>query len=205
MLNERFRQFKSGTDIRGVATEGVAGQPVNLTDEVIERMADGFVLWLAEKVGKAPDALKISVGRDSRVSGPHIMALTTARFQAAGAAVLRCGLASTPSMFMTTVDLGCDGALQITASHHPYNRNGLKCRRPARKNQARGRRRRLRASAQGLPHRRRRGQRRRRLLCRPGAGAAGCRHIGQPLSRPRRHVPEPCAESRGRDGDGFRL
>ncbi len=126
MLNERFRQFKSGTDIRGVATEGVAGQPVNLTDEVIERMADGFVLWLAEKVGKAPDALKISVGRDSRVSGPHIMALTTARFQAAGAAVLRCGLASTPSMFMTTVDLGCDGALQITASHHPYNRNGLK-------------------------------------------------------------------------------
>ena len=126
MLNERFRQFKSGTDIRGVATEGVAGQPVNLTDEVIERMADGFVLWLAEKVGKAPDALKISVGRDSRVSGPHIMALTTARFQAAGAAVLRCGLASTPSMFMTTVELGCDGALQITASHHPYNRNGLK-------------------------------------------------------------------------------
>ena len=126
MLNERFRQFKSGTDIRGVATEGAAGQPVNLTDEVVERMADGFVLWLAEKVGKAPDALKISVGRDSRVSGPHIMALTTARFQAAGAAVLRCGLASTPSMFMTTVDLGCDGALQITASHHPYNRNGLK-------------------------------------------------------------------------------
>ena len=126
MLNERFRQFKSGTDIRGVATEGVAGQPVNLTDEVIERMADGFVLWLAEKVGKAPDALKISVGRDSRVSGPHIMALTTARFQAAGAAVLRCGLASTRSMFMTTVDMGCDGALQITASHHPYNRNGLK-------------------------------------------------------------------------------
>lgn len=29
-------------------------------------------------------------------------------------------------MFMTTVDLKCDGALQITASHHPFNRNGLK-------------------------------------------------------------------------------
>ena len=27
---------------------------------------------------------------------------------------------------MTTVELGCDGALQITASHHPFNRNGLK-------------------------------------------------------------------------------
>ena len=42
MLNDFYKQFKSGTDIRGVATEGVAGQPVNLTDEVIEKMADGF-------------------------------------------------------------------------------------------------------------------------------------------------------------------
>ncbi len=40
--------------------------------------------------------------------------------------MLDCGLASTPSMFMTTVDLDCDGAVQITASHHPFNRNGLK-------------------------------------------------------------------------------
>ena len=126
MLNEFFKQFKSGTDIRGVATEGVAGQNVNLTDDVIQKMADGFVLRKKKKVQKAPEALKISVGRDSRISGPHIMELTTARFKAAGAAVLRCGLASTPAMFMTTVDLGCDGALQITASHHPYNRNGLK-------------------------------------------------------------------------------
>ncbi len=126
MLNDFYKQFKSGTDIRGVATEGVAGQPVNLTDEVIEKMADGFVLWLAEKVNKQPCELKIAVGRDSRISSPHIMALTTKRFEAAGAAVLCCGLASTPSMFMTTVDLGCDGALQITASHHPFNRNGLK-------------------------------------------------------------------------------
>ncbi len=63
MLNDFYKQFKSGTDIRGVATEGVAGQPVNLTDEVIEKMADGFVLWLAEKVNKQPCELKIAVGR----------------------------------------------------------------------------------------------------------------------------------------------
>ena len=126
MLNDFYKQFKSGTDIRGVASEGVQGQPVNLTDEVIKNMADGFVLWLAKKVGKQPDQLKIAVGRDSRISGPHIMSLCTSRFELAGAQVLSCGLASTPSMFMTTVELGCDGALQITASHHPFNRNGLK-------------------------------------------------------------------------------
>lgn len=126
MLNEFYKQFKSGTDIRGVASEGVEGQAVNLTDDVVVAMAEGFVIWLAEKVGKKPSELCISVGRDSRISGPRIMKLTTETFMSSGAKVLCCGLASTPSMFMTTVDLGCDGALQITASHHPFNRNGLK-------------------------------------------------------------------------------
>ena len=126
MLNDFYKQFKSGTDIRGVAVEGVEGQNVNLTDSVIADMADGFVLWLSKKVNKPADKLKISVGRDSRISGPRITDTVTGRFVRAGAEVVCCGLASTPSMFMTTVDLACDGALQITASHHPFNRNGLK-------------------------------------------------------------------------------
>ena len=65
MLNDFYKQFKSGTDIRGVASEGVEGQSVNLTDDVVADMADGFVLWLSKKVSKKPSELKISVGRDS--------------------------------------------------------------------------------------------------------------------------------------------
>lgn len=34
-------------------------------------------------------------------------------------------------MFMTTVDLKADAAIQITASHHPFDRNGLKFFTPA--------------------------------------------------------------------------
>lgn len=101
MLNDFYKQFKSGTDIRGVASEGVEGQSVNLTDDVVADMADGFVLWLSKKVSKKPSELKISVGRDSRISGPHIMEITTERFKRCGAEVLCCQLASTPSMFMT--------------------------------------------------------------------------------------------------------
>ena len=52
MLNDFYKQFKSGTDIRGVASEGVEGQSVNLTDDVVADMADGFVLWLSKKVSK---------------------------------------------------------------------------------------------------------------------------------------------------------
>ena len=33
-MDKFWKQFKSGTDIRGVASEGVAGQKINLTDEV---------------------------------------------------------------------------------------------------------------------------------------------------------------------------
>lgn len=126
MLNEQFKTFKSGTDIRGIASEGVEGQSVNLTDEMVYKMADGFVLWLSKKLSKNAKDLTISVGRDSRISGPRIVASVTKAFTDDGVKVLDCGLASTPSMFMTTVDLKCDGALQITASHHPFNRNGLK-------------------------------------------------------------------------------
>ena len=59
--------------------------------------------------------------RQDRISAAVASALT-----AAGITVYDCGLASTPSMFMATLDLPCDGSVQITASHHPFNRNGLK-------------------------------------------------------------------------------
>ena len=47
MLEFDWKQFKSGTDIRGVAVEGVPGQKYNLTDEAVRRMTAGFLLWLS--------------------------------------------------------------------------------------------------------------------------------------------------------------
>lgn len=126
MLNDFYKQFKSGTDIRGVASEGVAGQEVNLTDEVVRKMALGFALWLEKKLDKSFSKMKIAVGRDSRISGERIAKTVMLAFSDCGAEVVNCELATTPSMFMTTVELGCDAAVQITASHHPFNRNGLK-------------------------------------------------------------------------------
>ena len=125
-MEEKWSRLKSGTDIRGVATEGVPGEDVNLTLEVCETITQAFVLWLSDKLGKVPEELTVSVGRDSRISGPAIAGVVSGALSGCGVTVLDCGLASTPSMFMTTVDLECDGAVQITASHHPFNRNGLK-------------------------------------------------------------------------------
>lgn len=126
MLNDFYKQFKSGTDIRGVASEGVLGQEVNLTDEVVRNMAGGFARFLGNKLSKKITDMKVAVGRDSRISGPRIADIVIKTLSDYGVEVLDCGLSTTPSMFMTTVELGCDAAVQITASHHPFNRNGLK-------------------------------------------------------------------------------
>lgn len=45
-----------------------------------------------------------------------------------GASIANCGLATTPAMFFSCVATGhlYDGGVMATASHLPYNRNGLK-------------------------------------------------------------------------------
>ena len=126
MLKIAWKQFQSGTDIRGVATEGVPGQEVNLTGSAVRRMAAGYLLWLSNKTGKPASELTVAVGHDSRISADRIQKAVVDALLSAGVRVLVCGLASTPSMFMITVDWDCDGSIQITASHHPYYRNGLK-------------------------------------------------------------------------------
>ncbi|MCI1954907.1 MAG: phosphomannomutase/phosphoglucomutase [Oscillospiraceae bacterium] len=126
MLTKEWQQFKSGTDIRGVASEGVPGETVNLTDAAIAKMTDGFALWLSAHEKKAVPALTVAVGHDPRISAGRIRSDVVAALTAAGVHVLDCGLSSTPAMFMVTQDLACDGSVQITASHHPFQRNGLK-------------------------------------------------------------------------------
>lgn len=126
MMEIDWKQFKSGTDIRGVAVEGVPGQEMNLTSEAVRRMAAGYLIWLSEHTGKPASELTVAVGHDSRISADRIQKAVVDAMLSAGVRVLVCGLASTPSMFMITVDWGCDGSVQITASHHPYYRNGLK-------------------------------------------------------------------------------
>ncbi len=118
--------FKSGTDIRGFGADEYSGEKLYLSNETVARISVAFAEWLSTRSGKACNELTISVGRDSRVSGPRIVKAVADTLSALGVKVKNCGLASTPAMFMSTLDIPCDGAVQITASHHPWERNGLK-------------------------------------------------------------------------------
>ena len=119
-----YLPLKSGSDIRGVASEGVEGEDVQLTDEAVFDLTIGFCRFLFDKsINKGE---KIAVGHDSRISAVRIKTQVIKALGDFGYKVYDCSYASTPAMFMTTVELDAKASVQITASHHPFNRNGLK-------------------------------------------------------------------------------
>ncbi|MGB7414064.1 MAG: phosphomannomutase/phosphoglucomutase [Thermosynechococcaceae cyanobacterium] len=128
MQNVNWHQLQNGSDIRGVALEGVPNESVNLTPEITTILGKAFVNWLATIIKKPATDLVIAIGRDSRLSGPDLKQGLITGITSAGSRVYDFGLASTPAMFMSTVTNGfsCDGAIMLTASHLPFNRNGLK-------------------------------------------------------------------------------
>lgn len=127
-MNYDYSKLQNGSDIRGVALDTVPGEKVNLDAETVERLARGFLFLLTLKTDKRPDQLTISIGRDSRLSGPELEKAFADALKPYGTKIYVAGLASTPAMFMSTVfpEYDCDGAVMITASHLPSNRNGLK-------------------------------------------------------------------------------
>jgi len=127
-----YKKLQNGSDIRGVALEGFAGQPITLTEEVCRDIGRGFSLWLIKKTGKTAN-LRVAVGRDSRLSGETLCGWLCEAMVEQGLQVTDFGMASTPAMFMATVTEGYafDGSVMITASHLPFNRNGFKFFTPA--------------------------------------------------------------------------
>ncbi len=117
--------LKSGTDVRGIASD-LGGKAIELTNEAVYDISAAFAVWCVNKFSKPATELKIALGHDSRITADRISEQVKNALTNAGVTVLDCGLASTPAMFMTTVDLHTDAAIQITASHHPFDRNGLK-------------------------------------------------------------------------------
>ncbi len=128
-LSERdLMKLANGSDVRGVAVGGVADEPVTLTDEAASRITVGFIDFLKERTGKQLKDLHVAVGHDSRISAPQLKKVVLEALTALGVNALDCGLASTPSMFMSIVfpETKMDGSIMITASLLPFNRNGLK-------------------------------------------------------------------------------
>jgi phosphoglucosamine mutase len=112
-----------GTD----GIRGIAGQ-YPLDNETVEIIGRSIVSNLARDLGHAP---AIVIGRDTRESGPQIEAALAAGAIAAGGSVQTVGVITTPGVAYLTRAIPFDAGIVISASHNPYQDNGIKVFSPS--------------------------------------------------------------------------
>ncbi|MCR4876186.1 MAG: phosphomannomutase/phosphoglucomutase [Clostridiales bacterium] len=119
-----WMSLKSGSDVRGKAV----GEGAVITEEVARALGMAFVHRISKEKNKPAQEITIALGRDSRVTGEKLLAATADGIIRTGAGVMDFGMCTTPAMFMCIITPGFepDGSIMMTASHHPWDRNGLK-------------------------------------------------------------------------------
>lgn len=107
-----------GTDgIRGVANE------YPITPELALRVGRAVARALsAAKGGKH----KVVIGKDTRISGYMLETALTSGLVSEGARVLLTGPVPTPAVAHLTRSMACDAGIMLTASHNPFQDNGIK-------------------------------------------------------------------------------
>ncbi len=120
-----MKRLQNGNDVRGAAI-ACGDEAKTLTPGLVSFIAYAFAEYLAGKTGKAKEDLRIGVGHDSRVTAEELK--KACLFGLSDCASYDCGLISTPAMFQSTVlpESHFDGSIMLTASHLPFNRNGMK-------------------------------------------------------------------------------
>lgn len=89
---------------------------------------------LALKVGQAAGLVfrrgdhrnRVIIGKDTRLSGYMIETAMIAGFTSVGIDVLQLGPMPTPAVAMLTRSMRCDMGVMISASHNPFEDNGIK-------------------------------------------------------------------------------
>jgi phosphoglucosamine mutase len=108
-------------------TDGVRGRvgEAPITPEFVMRLgyAAGRVLATGSGGGQRPAVL---IGKDTRISGYLLEASLEAGFSAAGVDVLLSGPLPTPAVAYLTRALRLSAGVVISASHNPYDDNGIK-------------------------------------------------------------------------------
>src|SRR5207244_12184784 len=103
--------------------------------DVIRGRANGVITpELALKVGQAAGLIfrrgdhrhRVLIGKDTRLSGYMIETALVAGFTSVGMDVLLTGPIPTPAVGMLTRSMRADLGVMISASHNPYDDNGIK-------------------------------------------------------------------------------
>jgi phosphoglucosamine mutase len=112
-----------GTD----GIRGVAGQ-FPLDEKTVELIGHSVVAQLTRELGHRP---RIVIGRDTRESGPTIELSLARGALGAGASVRSAGVITTPGVAYITRTAPFDAGVVISASHNPFQDNGIKIFAPS--------------------------------------------------------------------------
>jgi len=106
-------------------TDGMRGEAGKFPFDVatVEIVGASLANHLREKLGRTP---LIVVGRDTRESGPWLEQALARGALAAGADLKSGGVITTPGVAYLARSLSADAGVVISASHNPYQDNGLK-------------------------------------------------------------------------------
>lgn len=110
-------------------TDGIRGEAGQFPLDATTISAIGFSL--ASHLAKNGHRPEIIVGRDTRESGESIQRALTLGATRAGAKCLSAGVITTPGVAFLTRKLRSDAGVVISASHNPYQDNGIKIFAPS--------------------------------------------------------------------------
>jgi phosphoglucosamine mutase len=110
---------------RYFGTDGVRGRVGEspITPEFVMRLGYAAGRVLAQRTGVRPAVL---IGKDTRISGYMLEAALEAGFSAAGVDVMLSGPLPTPAVAYLTRALRLSAGVVISASHNPFDDNGIK-------------------------------------------------------------------------------
>ena len=110
-------------------TDGVRGRvgQMPVTPDFIMRLGYAAGATLVAREGlRANERPAVLIGKDTRISGYMLEAALEAGFSAAGVDVMLCGPMPTPAVAYLTRALRLQAGVVISASHNPYDDNGIK-------------------------------------------------------------------------------
>ncbi len=113
-----------GTDgVRGVANI----EPVTAETALkLGRAAAHVLMEMSAQAGRSSGRAKIVIGKDTRLSGYMLENALAAGVMSLGADVLLIGPLPTPGVAYITRSLRADAGIVLSASHNPYEDNGIK-------------------------------------------------------------------------------
>ena len=109
-------------------TDGVRGKAGEypLDHETVARLGAALARALRDAEGGASRSLRFIIGRDTRESGEWIERELGRGVHSEGAAITTAGVIPTPATAYITRTQGFDAGLVISASHNPFEDNGIK-------------------------------------------------------------------------------